>query len=258
MKKTLFFLAFTLFVSAYIKAGDDVNLGDFEDGVTNIWMLYGESYEIVDNPLVGGPNTSTKALQNITISQYQGISLHDLSYIKEEFTMFSFDVYDATGAVDFIVNVHGKTGDGSDITASYYPTTTSGEWLHFEVDLTNPDEFGEMDTIVQLDLQNNTAATELYWDNILLTGTGGGNTPVFDVNADNSNDLLIFPNPAYSSELVRITGEIEDNCKVEVFNVVGQLKLVTTLNDGELNISSLNSGFYLVKAGAKLGKLIIR
>jgi hypothetical protein len=42
-EKTLLFLAFALFATAFLKAQTDVNLGDFEDGVTNDWMLYGES-----------------------------------------------------------------------------------------------------------------------------------------------------------------------------------------------------------------------
>lgn len=257
MKKTLLFLAFALFASAFIKAGDDVNLGDFEDGVTIDWMLYGESYEIVDNPLVAAPNTSSKVLQNITVNQYQGISLHDLSYMAADFVMFSFDVYDATGAVDFIVNVHGKTSDGSDVTSSYYPTTTEGAWLHYEVDLTNAAEFETFDTITQLDLQNNTAVTELYWDNILLTAVDDEVISAIDAATDNTNDLLFFPNPANSSELIRFTGDIEDNCAVELYNVVGQLELATTLKNGLLDISSLNSGLYFVKVGNKVSKLLI-
>jgi len=258
MKKTLLILTFAIFATGFIKAIGDINLGDFEDGVTNIWMLYGETYEIVDNPLVAEPNTSSKALQNVTINQYQGMSLHNLTYMADSFSMFSFDVYDATGAVEFIVNVHGKTADGTDVTSSYYPTTIAGEWLHYEVDLTNAAEFETFDTITQLDLQNNTAVTELYWDNILLTSKYGGVTSTIGVSTVKANELLFFPNPASSSELIRFTGDIEDNSVVELYNVVGQLKLTTYLNNGILDISSLNSGLYLVKVGNKVAKLVIR
>ena len=257
MKKTLIFLTLALFATAFIKAGDDVNLGDFEDGTTNIWMLYGESYEIVNNPLVADPNTSTKALQNITISQYQGISLHDLSYALDSFVLFSFDIYDATGAVDFIVNVHGKTDDGSDVTVSYYPTTTAGAWLHYEVDLTHAD-YETMDTIAQLDLQNNTAETELYWDNILLTGAGGGSTNLIGTDTDNSNNLLFYPNPVHNSDLISFAKDVENNSAIIIYNVSGQLILSTYLNDRMLNISSLNSGLYFVNVGNKVAKLVIR
>ena len=258
MKKTLLILTLAIFATGFIKAIGDISLGDFEDGVTNIWMLYGESYEIVDNPLIAEPNTSDKVLQNVTINQYQGISLHDLTYMADSFSMFSFDVYNATGAVDFIVNVHGKTSDGSDVTSSYYPTTTEGEWLHFEVDLTTA-EFETFDTITQLDLQNNTAATELYWDNMLLTSKyKEPDVSAISVPTVKTNELLFFPNPASSSELIRFTGDIEDNCVVELYNVVGQLKLTTSLNNGMLNISSLNSGLYFVKVGNKVAKLVIR
>ncbi|NLD50166.1 MAG: T9SS type A sorting domain-containing protein [Clostridiaceae bacterium] len=256
MKKTLLFLALALFVSAFMKA-EDVNLGDFEDGVTNDWILYGESYEIVDNPLEVSPNTSSKVLQNITINQYQGMSMHDLSFIRENYVMYSFDVYNATGAVDFIVNVHGRTGEGADLNVPFYPTTTDGAWLHFEVDLTDA-AFETMDTIYQLDLQNNTAETELYWDNILLTGIDGGTTSVIDASTVKTNKSMCFPNPANSSELIRFSTDIGENSAVEIYNTVGQLKLATSLNNRLLDISSLNSGFYYVKVGNKVAKLMIR
>jgi hypothetical protein len=89
MKKTLLILTFAIFATGFIKATGDINLGDFEDGVTNIWMLYGETYEIVDNPLIAEPNTSLKALQNVTVDQYQGMSLHNLSYMADSFSMFT-------------------------------------------------------------------------------------------------------------------------------------------------------------------------
>lgn len=257
MKKALLFLAFALFATAFLKAQEDVNLGDFEDEVTNNWMLYGESYKIVENPLIAAPNTSDFVLQNITVNQYQGMSMHNLSYIKADFVMFSFDVYNATGAVNFICNVHGKTSEGTDVTASYYPTTIDGAWLHYEVDLTNADDFATMDIISQLDLQNNTAETELYWDNILLTAVGGGTTSVVNSISNNTNDLLFYPNPANCNDLLIFSEAVEDNATVKIYNITGQLQLSAALTNRSLDISSLNPGQYMVKIGTKVSKLLI-
>lgn len=266
MKKTLLFLTFAILAASFTNAQNslDVNLGDFEDDATIEWTLYGETYEIVDNPLVEAPNTSQKVLQNVTINQYQGMSLQNLSYVIDSFAKLSFDVYNAGGPVNFIVNVHGKTADGADVTASYYPSTLDGEWLHYEASFDGA-EYETHDTITQIDLQNNTAETELYWDNILLTSKYEEEEEeeeevgpsAIQPTRSATHQLMLFPNPASSNDLIRISGNIENNSVAELYNVVGQLKLIASIENGLLKISSLNSGLYFVKVGNSVAKLVV-
>jgi len=259
MKKKLLFLTIAILAITFVNAQSfiTVNFGDFEDEVTNPWTLYGASYEIVENPLQNDGNTSGWVLQNITETQYQGMSISGLTHQKDSFNLYSFDVYCATGAVDFIVNIHGKTAEDADVTAAFYPTTIEGEWLHYEVDLTNEDNFGTLAKITQLDLQNNTAETELYWDNIILTSIYEAEPSKVVTNAK-TTEMLLFPNPANSNDLVMLKGDIANDCVVEIYNTDGRLKLTTSHSNGLLNIKSLNSGLYLIKAGNQVSRLMVK
>ena len=259
MKKTLLFLTFAILATTFVNAQSfiTVNFGDFEDEVTNPWTLYGASYEIVENPLKDADNNSDWVLQNITETQYQGMSIAGLSHQKDSFNLYSFDVYCATGAVDFIVNVHGKTAEDADTTVSFYPTTTDGAWLHYEVDLTDEDIFGTFAKITQLDLQNNTAETELYWDNILLTSIYEAE-PSKVITKANTIEMLLFPNPANCNDFVMLKGDIDNDCVVEIYSADGRLKLSPSHSNGLLNIKSLNSGLYIVKAGNQISRLIVK
>ena len=60
-------------------------------------------------------------------------------------------------------------------------------------------------------------------------------------------DLKIYPNPSNIDFLTISTAEQGDKY-VKLFNVTGQMVMNTKLvQDQKLNISSLNSGFYLIK-----------
>ena len=73
--------------------------------------------------------------------------------------------------------------------------------------------------------------------------------------------LSVYPNPA-SGEKVYITSTKDKPKKVEIYNVLGKMVLSAQVTGKELNITSLESGIYImkIKEGNSLAtrKLVIR
>lgn len=109
---------------------------------------------------------------------------------------------------------------------------------------------------VQLVLEGRTnASAESFWfDNIVFDGT-------FSVN-DNAADLFsVYPNPA-TKGFVNITSKVAGAKKVAIFDVLGKQVVNTSLLGSRLDISTLNSGVYIVKIeqgkAATTKKLVVK
>jgi hypothetical protein len=73
------------------------------------------------------------------------------------------------------------------------------------------------------------------------------------VNNLNASKIKVYPNPA--SDMITIIGsEIKS---VEIFNLVGAKVLLSTINSQSVNVSSLKSGSYIIKANTLDGNTII-
>ena len=74
-------------------------------------------------------------------------------------------------------------------------------------------------------------------------------------------DMRIYPNPV-NGNYVTILTPVEGLKDVEVYSVTGRKLLDTTINNNTLDVSSLNSGFYMIKVTiegqSKVSKLIVR
>ena len=81
-------------------------------------------------------------------------------------------------------------------------------------------------------------------------------------NIDNEIlDMKIYPNPV-SSDFVTIISPLQGLKQIEVYSVTGRKVMDTRTHKSTLNVSSFNSGFYMVKVTisgqSKVSKLIIR
>ena len=168
MKKLFIFLVAFFTATSFAQAAADVNLGDFEDGTVNSWGTWGGTVSNASNPLKNTDNNSDKVLQVVTTAAYQGVGKGGLTLNITDYQKVALDVYDPTGSVGFIVNVYGKDASNANVQKGFYPSTTAGAWKHYEVDLTNATDFGSFVSITQVALQNNTAATNLLFDNIKI------------------------------------------------------------------------------------------
>ena len=75
------------------------------------------------------------------------------------------------------------------------------------------------------------------------------------------SDLKIYPNPV-DGNYVTILSPINGTKYIEVFDVSGKMVMDTSINNNTLDVSSINSGFYMIKVTvegqSKISKLVIR
>ena len=100
-------------------------------------------------------------------------------------------------------------------------------------------------------------------------GTFGANWNVDNVCIDGTLsttdtellDMRIYPNPV-DGNYVTIQSPVQGLKEIEVYTVTGRKVLQTVLTDDRLDVSSFNSGFYMVKVTingqSKLSKLVVR
>lgn len=74
-------------------------------------------------------------------------------------------------------------------------------------------------------------------------------------------DMRIYPNPV-NDNFVTIISPVEGLKEIEVYSVTGREVMNTSTNKTTLNLSSFNSGFYIIKVTingqSKVSKLVIR
>jgi len=68
-------------------------------------------------------------------------------------------------------------------------------------------------------------------------------TPTF---GENKNHLVLYPNPG--SEVIRIKSDANEDLKIKIYSLTGQLvQQGVYLPNQDIDVSRLNSGFYLVQ-----------
>jgi hypothetical protein len=76
------------------------------------------------------------------------------------------------------------------------------------------------------------------------------------------NNMIIYPNPVLENRIVTLISPINGDIQVEIFSVTGRKIMDKLISDNKLDVSSLNSGFYLMKSTidnqTKIFKLIVK
>src|SRR5690606_26800116 len=96
-------------------------------------------------------------------------------------------------------------------------------------------------TTVQLVLEgrSNASAENFWFDNIVFDGVMG-------INDQAASQFSIYPNPA-SKGFVNISSKASGSKIISIFDVLGKQVLKANLNGDRLDISSLNSGVYILQ-----------
>ena len=101
----------------------------------------------------------------------------------------------------------------------------------------------------------NVGEDGLSWYNMMTTA---------DYLSTNDNEILdmrIYPNPV-NGNFVTILSPVQGLKEIEVYSVTGRKVMDTVINDSTLDVSSFNSGFYMVKVTingqSKVSKLVVR
>lgn len=190
---------------------DQVNL----TGVSNPSVSLDFLLSINDNPVNG--NYEGDGTVNESSSDRLRI------YIKDFTNNTEIDLFNSTGTdLDEFVPFDAGSGEyqlqWQTATAALLPNTT-----------------------VQLVLEgrSNASAENFWFDNILFDGVVG-------INDQASSQFAIYPNPA-SKGFVNISSKVNGAKNISIFDVLGKQVVKTTLNGERLDISTLNSGIYILK-----------
>ena len=74
-------------------------------------------------------------------------------------------------------------------------------------------------------------------------------------------DMIIYPNPV-DNGYITILSPVQGLKEIQVFTVDGRKVMDTTINGNTLDVSSFNSGFYMLKVTidgqSKVSKLVVR
>ena len=144
----------------------------------------------------------------------------------------------------------------------FYRSSYDGDWV----------QIGEYTeevaswTEVTLDLPNPSAD---YYVGFQATSGYGYGVTLDDVcvqaalsNSENELlDMMIYPNPV-EGDIVTIQSPIDGLKEIQIYTVTGKKVIDTTLDGNTLDVSSFNSGFYMMKVTingqSKVSKLVVR
>jgi len=241
-------------------------------------------YEPYDTPDVGLTDGDFVGVMSFTPTAELGYTDGDQGYQMNDIDgnmILEFDEVDLTGvsnpsiSLDFLLSINTNNpangnyeGDGSENTSEndrlriYVKDLTNNTVISlFDSTGTDLDEFVPFDnnegvyilqwqnataqllpdTQVQLVIEgrSNASAESFWFDNIIFEGTMG-------INDQASDAFSVYPNPA-TDGFVNISSKFNGAKKVSVFDVLGKEVIRTTMNGERLNISTLNSGVYILK-----------
>ena len=117
--------------------------------------------------------------------------------------------------------------------------------------------------VYQILQQNNTT---MYVRNVGSEGNSWYSMLTTDAHALSTSDneildMMIYPNPVDGS-YVTILSPVEGIKEIQVFTVTGRKVMDTAINGNTLDVSSFNSGFYMLKViingQSKISKLVVR
>jgi len=124
------------------------------------------------------------------------------------------------------------------------------EWTQYEYDLS---AYQGQNIRVGVHCVSNDSFV-LQMDEFVVEGTLG-------VNDLNKLEMIIYPNPV-DGDIVTIQSPIDGLKEVQIYTVTGRKVMDTTINGNTLDVSSFNSGFYMLKVTingqSKISKLVVR
>ena len=117
--------------------------------------------------------------------------------------------------------------------------------------------------VYQILQQNNTT---MYVRNVGSEGNSWYSMLTTDAHALSTSDneildMMIYPNPV-DGNYVTIVTPVQGTKEIQVFTVTGRKVMDTVINGNTLDVSSFNSGFYMLKVTvdgqSKISKLVVR
>ena len=150
----------------------------------------------------------------------------------------------------------------------YAGDVTTATWVAlFEGVNTDAEDVGGADLGVQSTYSIPSAESIVIAFNYV--GTYGAEWNIDDVCIDGTLstsdneilDMMVYPNPV-DGNYVTILSPVQGSKEIQVFTVTGRKVMDTVINGNTLDVSSFNSGFYMLKVTingqSKVSKLVVR
>ncbi|OUR98309.1 hypothetical protein A9Q86_14760 [Flavobacteriales bacterium 33_180_T64] len=164
-----------------------------------------------------------------------------------------------TGSADIINTTEHALNDEVFVVMSYETTTgVMKAWINpssSDFEGSEPAEtitFNDPTMAASIDRfalrQDNTVETGFMDVDELRLGTSWAEVTPTTLSTENftTNNFKVYPNPT-STGFVNITSTNNDAIAVTVYDILGKQVLKNTLNNNQLNVSSLNTGVYILK-----------
>ena len=144
----------------------------------------------------------------------------------------------------------------------FYRTSYDGDWVQIGEYLDDTPAWTE----VTIDLPN--PSSDYYVGFQATSGYGYGVTlddvcvqAALSTSENELLDMMIYPNPV-DGDFVTIQSPVEGLKEIQVYSVTGRKLMETTINGNTLDVSSFNTGFYMLKVTingqSKVSKLVVR
>ena len=211
-------------------AGDAYTAGDMVSGLVGYTVDYNGVLQFVPSEDAGTVESSgnTVAPQVITVAEFA------TNYENYESEYIAFQ--------DVTINDSDDTdADGTFQTGTNYPVVSGTDETEMRTDFYGADYIGEMIP---------SAPTTIT----AVAGEFNGNHQIFATNVDatlaadnfTASTFTLYPNPT-SNGAIAIQTETSGAVNVEIYNLLGKRALTAKNVNGNLNVSTLNAGVYLVK-----------
>ncbi len=184
----------------------------------------------------------------------------------------------------FLVSPTFDLSGAADPVLSYSEYVVWGSWADQQIVAYSEDYTNDVETATWVTL-NDVIGTETTWVDkgpytlpttgavtvaFIYTGYDASDWFIDDVSIEENTmsiddedilDMRIYPNPV-DGNFVTILSPINGAKYIEVFDINGRRVMDTTINNDTLDVSSINSGFYMIKVTidgqSKISKLVIR
>ena len=101
----------------------------------------------------------------------------------------------------------------------------------------------------------------IVYDQNTWTYLGAHEIDTLSISDNEILDMMVYPNPV-DGNYVTILSPVEGLKEIQVFTVTGRKVMDTAINGNTLDVSSFNSGFYMLKVTingqSKISKLVVR